>query len=322
MNRVRYRLMALAVLPFLLAMAVDLTAFALLRDRLPDRLASHFTASGSSDDTQSHTSYLVLVLVMHIGLAALWAVVARTGDAAVRGLRWMVWVGYAVAGLVGYLMVAVLVANADAADPGRVRMPLWQLVIGAGCGALAAGIGRLLLLTVSMPAPLPSPGPGEPERLDLAEGEVAGWMRRAPSRVLLGTGLAMIATALVLLYAGGTRHALVALGGALICLAFSCPYVTVDRHGLTARPTVLPWPRIRVPLSDVDRAISREIKILAEYGGWGYRMRPGKTGLMLRSGEALVVRRAGGREFAVTVDDSATAAALLNTLADREGAKR
>lgn len=43
---------------------------------------------------------------------------------------------------------------------------------------------------------------------------------------------------------------------------------------------------------------------------------------MLRSGEALVVRRAGGREFAVTVDDSATAAALLNTLAHREGAKR
>ncbi|MFI6472023.1 DUF1648 domain-containing protein [Streptomyces sp. NPDC050516] len=322
MNRVRYRLVALAVLPFLLAIAVDLTAFAFLRARLPDQLASHFTASGGSDDTQSHTSYLVFVLVTHIGLAALWAVVARTGDAAVRGLRWTVGAGYAVAGLVGYLMVAVLVANTDAVDPARVRMPPWQLAVGAGCGALAAGIGWLLLLTVPMPAPMPSPGPGEPERLDLAEGEVAGWMRRAPSRVLLAMGVALIVTAIALLYAGGTRHAIIALGGALLCLAFSCPYVTVDRHGLTARPTVLPWPRIRVPLSDVDRAISREVKILAEYGGWGYRMRPGKTGLMLRSGEALVVRRAGGREFAVTVDDSATAAALLNTLAHREGAKR
>lgn len=35
-------------------------------------------------------------------------------------------------------------------------------------------------------------------------------------------------------------------------------------------------------------------------------------------GEALVVRRTGdGREFAVTVDDAGTAAALLNTLAER-----
>lgn len=322
MNRVRYRLVAIAVLPFLLALAVDLTAFVLLRDRLPDRLASHFTAGGSSDDTQSHTSYLLFVLVTHVGLAALWTVVARTGDPAVRGLRWMIGAGYATAGLLGYLMVAVLVANADATDPGQVRMPPWQLAIGAGCGALAAGIGWLLLLTVSMPAPMPSPGPGEAERLDLAEGESAGWLRRAPSRVMLAMGVALALTGIALLYAGGTPHAIIVLGGALLCLAFSCPYVTVDRHGLTARPTVLPWPRIRVPLSDVDRAISREVKILSEYGGWGYRMRPGKTGLMLRSGEALVVRRVGGREFAVTVDDSATAAALLNTLADREGAKR
>ncbi|MEU5635159.1 hypothetical protein ACH47C_29195 [Streptomyces rishiriensis] len=33
--------------------------------------------------------------------------------------------------------------------------------------------------------------------------------------------------------------------------------------------------------------------------------------MILRSGPTLVERRAGGREFAVTVDDPATAAALL-----------
>ncbi|RCH59812.1 DUF1648 domain-containing protein [Streptomyces sp. SDr-06] len=322
MNRVRYRLVAISVLPFLLALAVDLTAYALLRGRLPDPMAGHFTAGGTADGTQSHTSYLVFVLVVHLGLAALWTIVARTADPVLRGMRWMIGAGYAVAGLVGYLMVAVLLANADAADPARVRMPPWQLTVAAGCGALAAGIGSLLLLTVPLPAPAPSPGPGEAEQLDLAEGEVAGWMRRAPSRVLLLTGLAVVAAGLVLLYAGGWRPALAMLGGGLLCLAFSRPYVTVDRRGLTARPTALPWPRIRVPLSDVDRAVSREVKILAEYGGWGYRMRPGKSGLMLRSGEAIVVRRRGGREFAVTVDDSTTAAALLNTLAHRAAGRR
>ncbi|NEE44119.1 DUF1648 domain-containing protein, partial [Streptomyces sp. SID8455] len=60
----------------------------------------------------------------------------------------------------------------------------------------------------------------------------------------------------------------------------------------------------------------------AEFGGWGYRIRPGRTGFIVRSGEAIVARQANGREFAVTVEDSATGAALLNTLVDRNRAGR
>ncbi|MFJ8308749.1 MULTISPECIES: DUF1648 domain-containing protein [unclassified Streptomyces] len=318
MNRVRYRLVAVSVLPFLLAMAVDLAVFALLRDRLPTRLASHFTAGGSSDSTESRDSYVVFVIVLNTGLAALWSVVAMTADLAVRGGRWMIGVGYALAGLVGYLVAAVLVVNVDAADPTRVSMPPWHPAVAACVALLAAGLGRLLTLMLPLPAPPPPSGAGEPERIDLAEGEVAGWMRRAPSRVLLGVGVALIAGCVVTLYVAGWSRALLPLLAALGCLAFSCPYVTVDRHGLTARPTVLPWPRIRVPLSDVDRATSQEVNVPSEYGGWGYRFRPGRSALVLRSGEAIVVRRRSGREFAVTVDDSATGAALLNTLAHRE----
>ncbi|AYG80493.1 hypothetical protein DWB77_02628 [Streptomyces hundungensis] len=323
-NRFRYRTTALAVLPFLLALAVDLVAYALLRDRLPDRLASHFTGNGQSDDTQSRGSYLIAALALHLGLGAVWGLLAYAAKPAARGLRATLAGGYATAGLVGYLLVAVLVANADATDPARVRLPWWQIAVGAGVGALATALG-LLLMTLLGPAPAapePSPVPGEPPRLDLAEGETAGWMRRAPSRVLLVVGAALIAAGVALLSTVGASPAIGVLVGGLACLAFSCPYVTVDRHGLTARPTALPWPRIRVPVSDVDSAVSRDVKILAEYGGWGYRVRPGGSGLMLRSGEAIVVRRRNGREFAVTVDDSVTGAALLNTLAGREGAKR
>ncbi|MFI6687127.1 DUF1648 domain-containing protein [Streptomyces sp. NPDC050485] len=322
MNRVRYRLVAVSVLPFLLALAVDLTVFALLRDRLPSRLASHFTAGGSSDSTESRASYLVFVIVLNAGLAVLCSVVAMTADLAVRGGQWMIGAGYAVAGLVGCLSVAVLIDNADAVDPAGVSMPPWQPAVAACVAVLAAVLGRLLARTLPLPAPVPSRDPGEPERIDLAEGEVAGWMRRAPSRVLLWAGVALVAATIGVLYMAGWSRALLPLMIALPCLALSCPYVTVDRHGLTARPTVLPWPRIRVPLSDVDRAVSREVKVPSEYGGWGYRVRPGKSGLVLRSGEAIVVRRRSGREFAVTVDDSATGAALLNTLADREASGR
>ncbi|MGW5530592.1 DUF1648 domain-containing protein [Streptomyces xanthochromogenes] len=323
MIRVRHRLTAVAALPFLLALAVDLTLYVLLHDRLPDPLASHFTGNGRSDGTQSRGSAPVFACVLHLGLGALWAGMAAVGGPAVRRLRWLIAAGYATAGFVGYLLAATLLANADATDPARVRLPLWQIAVGAGVAVLAAALGRLLLMVLPTPPPEPSsrPDADRTPRLDLAEGEVAGWMRRAPSRVLLVCGALLFVAAGALLFALGPSHGVGALFGAVVCLVFSCPYVTVDRRGLTARPTALPWPRIRIPLSDVDRAVSRDIKVLAEYGGWGYRTRTGKSGLMLRSGEAIVIRRSDGREFAVTVDDAGTAAALLNTLARRAEAR-
>ncbi|MBD0747575.1 DUF1648 domain-containing protein [Streptomyces sp. CBMA152] len=323
MNRARYRLVALATLPFLLALAVDLILFAVLRDRLPDRLASQFNGSGGApSDYTSRTSWVAVATGLSVGLAVVWGAIAATADFAVRGARWAIGAGYAVAGLVGYLLAVMLYVNLDAVDGSEARMPLWHLAVALGVGALAAGVGALLLRLVKLPEVVPSPGPGLVERLDLGESEVAGWARRAPSRTLCGVGLALLAAGGGLTYVYGWGRAAAPLVCGLVTLLCSCAYVTVDRHGLTARPTVLPWPRVRIPLADVDRAVSREVKALAEYGGWGYRVRPGRSGLILRSGEAIVVRRTGGREFAVTVSDSATAAALLNTLAEREAVRR
>ncbi|MFI1099132.1 DUF1648 domain-containing protein [Streptomyces melanogenes] len=321
MNRVRYRLVAVAVLPFLLALAVDLLLFAALRDRLPTRLATHFDGRGTADGYASRGSYVTVNIGLAAGLAAVWAVIAATADLAVRGVRWVIGGGYAAAGLTGYVMAAALYANLDAADGSEVRLPLWQLAAGLAVAALAAGGGALLLRLIALPSAVPPPGPGTVERLDLADGEVAGWARRAPSRTLCAVGVALLVVGGVLTYVYGWGRAAAPLACGLLILGCSCPYVTVDRHGLTARPTVLPWPRVRIPLADVDRAVSREVKALSEYGGWGYRVRAGRSGLILRSGEAIVVRRAGGREFAVTVADSATAAALLNTLAEREAVR-
>ncbi len=51
------------------------------------------------------------------------------------------------------------------------------------------------------------------------------------------------------------------------------------------------------------------------YGGWGWRVVPGGTAVVVRGGEALVVELRSGRRFAVTVDGAAEAAALLNAQA-------
>ena len=93
--------------------------------------------------------------------------------------------------------------------------------------------------------------------------------------------------------------------------------VTVDQRGLVAR-ALLPRPRVVVPLGEVEHAEVVHVSPVREFGGWGLRMGlDGRVGVVLRGGEALEVARTGGRRVVVTVDDAATGAALLNTLAAR-----
>jgi hypothetical protein len=122
---------------------------------------------------------------------------------------------------------------------------------------------------------------------------------------------------LLLLALGEAAIGLVLLAAAVVMGAFVRIQVVVDRHGLRVSPYGLPFPRKRIALAAMDSAASREVSALAEFGGWGYRIRPGASGFVLRSGPALSVRLRTGKEFVVTVADSATAAALLNGLIDR-----
>jgi hypothetical protein len=73
-----------------------------------------------------------------------------------------------------------------------------------------------------------------------------------------------------------------------------------------------------IPLDEVLGAEQVTVSPFHEFGGWGYRVgRGGRVGVVLRAGVGLQVARTGGRSFVVTVDDAATGAALLNTLAAR-----
>ena len=322
MNRKSVARAALAILPFLLALAVDLLLFADRRDRLPDRLASHFVGNGRADDYAGRTSYLVVTTLVLLGTGLLWAVMAWTGKFTDRAYRTTVAFGYAVAGFLGYLLAVVLLINADAPEDARgrgqdVSFPMGHMAVALAVGAAAYGIGLLAAALGPVPEPAEDAGPGEKgERIELRAGEVAGWGRGADSWWLPLTGLLVLGGGVVLLFTATWPAALPALVLGLLVLSFARPYVTVDRRGITVSG-LLPRPRIRVPLDRIEGASSREISPLTEYGGWGYRVRPGRTGVMIRSGEGIVARLASGRDFAVTVDDAATGAALLNTLIDQ-----
>ncbi|MEU0956006.1 DUF1648 domain-containing protein [Streptomyces niveus] len=317
MNQARMRLATVTVAPFLLALVVHLTVFLALGDRLPDSLAGHFDLSGAADRAPlSRTVSLVGAVVLFAGTGALWVVAAFGGALTARGVKGLTAGGWALSGLLGYALTATLYANVDAADSSAVHFPPWQLGVAVAVALAAAGVGLLLTRFVPDPALEPS-GEDGTARIDLADGELAGWSRRTGSGALLAVGLVTLVAGVFVAALVSWRYGPVVFVIGLLALVFASAHVSVDRHGLTVAMGALSWPRVRVPLDAVETASSRRINALADYGGWGYRIRHRRSGVVLRSGEAIVVRRTNGREFAVTVADSATAAALLNTLVDR-----
>jgi hypothetical protein len=100
----------------------------------------------------------------------------------------------------------------------------------------------------------------------------------------------------------------------LLALAFLQVEANVNNDGLTVRLGGIPVRRIRVEKISSARAIDLEP---AKWGGWGWRAAPNGSAIVLRRGEAMELTFLGGRRFAVTVDDAATGAALLNGLVAR-----
>ncbi|MFG2502389.1 DUF1648 domain-containing protein [Streptomyces sp. NPDC048441] len=316
----------LAALPFMLGLAADLAVYVTVRDQLPDRLARHFGADGEADGYVGHAGFLAMLGGMFVALGAVSVFVvfvALRSDLATwrRGLRRLLAGAYATAAFLAWPMGASLVANRGTADGAAAVFPLWQLAVAVGVAALAAGAGTLLAGLVPLPdvrSPLVADGGPGAGRLDLGRSEVAGWVRHTGSWPLCGTGVALAAAGIATAWLmGDWLTSLSLLVPGLLIAAFARACVTVDRRGLTVSPALAPWPRFRLPLDRIEHAGSRRINAFSDYGGWGYRIAPGRSGVIMRSGEAVIVRRVNGKDFAVTVEDSSTAAALLNALVDR-----
>ncbi|MFF5937956.1 hypothetical protein [Streptomyces sp. NPDC012508] len=88
-------------------------------------------------------------------------------------------------------------------------------------------------------------------------------------------------------------------------LAFVHVEVTVDDEAMEVRCGHIGVPRRRILLSHVVGADYIPRVTPHEWGGWGYRWRPEKgKAVIVRRGEALILRMDDGRTFTVTVDDA------------------
>ncbi|EFL37131.1 conserved hypothetical protein [Streptomyces viridochromogenes DSM 40736] len=302
----------LTAVPFGVATAAYVGIFLASYDRLPGRIATHFSGDGGADGFTSRTAALWFGSGLLVGLGLLFTVLTLVSKES-RGARLTAAIGAGTAVTLGYPLVLTVLVNTDVQDPTEVQLPMWHMAV-----LLLAG-----LATGALTWWLTSGGPrsASTRRLSpallLTEGEAAAWSRTIISRALLFPASVVTLCGLFAVAFGPWQAGLLPLVLGLTCAPFAGVRVTVDRRGLTVASTVLPRPRLALPLGSIVRASSIQVNAMGDFGGWGYRIRPNRRGVVLRSGEALSVRTAGGREYVVTVDDSTTAAALLNGLVNR-----
>ncbi|WP_433547070.1 DUF1648 domain-containing protein [Streptomyces sp. CA-294286] len=316
MNRGRLRLLALSTMPMALALLAHLAALLLVSEHLPDPLASRFDVSGEPVSYLSRTGSILAGSALFALLAGTTAFTALRGKLTARGIRATLAWGWGLAGFLGYLLPVSTLVHRGVADAADARFPLWQIAVGAAVASATCAAGLLVARTVPVPAHA-SDDRTATGRIDLGRGEVASWSRRLTPGAAVVAAVALLGGSVACGALGYWAVALPLLAVGLPALWLSSAHVSVDRRGLTVAPALLSRPAVRIPLKSMEAVSNRDVNPVAEYGGWGYRVRHNRTGLIVRAGEAIVVRRTNGREFAVTVGDSATGAALLATLLDR-----
>jgi MFS family permease len=303
------------VVPVILLAVATLVALS-WADELPDPVAVHWGSDGADGFGSLASAVLPAVVIGMVTTLGMWALAFYAGHAA-STRRNAAGASVGMAAFLSTIMLGSLAGQRGLDDAAQASGIGGTLVV-----AIVAGVALGVLAALLTPADVRQPAEVRVDaaapRLDLAATERAVWRRSVFSRPTLTAGILAVLVLLVLTVLTRTwALGLVALllAGALLCtIAFD---TTVDERGFVARG-LLGWPTVRVPLDEVVVARATTVSPVKDFGGWGYRLgRGGRTGIVLRTGEALEVQRTGDRVVVVTVDDAATGAALLNTLADR-----
>jgi hypothetical protein len=309
------RTVATAGLAALAPVGVVLTRI-LTDGEVPDPMPTHWDLHGRVDDHLAPTTLFWVSLLVSVGCLALTVLLAARSreDRADRSLvaagAWATW-------LAAMVFVAPALMSYGAADADAVPLDLgWVAAVPLLPTAVAALVWRLQRV-----ASRPRAGDaGRRSALQLRDGERATWVGRSSSGVLVGLAGGLLVVAVFLVFTAWPVANLVAL----VAIAVFWSHVVtvrVDDRAVTVAWGPARWPRLRVPLEQVETARAEEIEPM-RWGGWGYRVSRRGQAVVTRRGPGLVLERRDGAAFAVTVDDPEGAAELVNALLDRETRSR
>jgi hypothetical protein len=300
------------VLPAL-TVAAALLPLWLLRSRLPEPLATHWSLRGNPNGAMPLPALALLIAVMSGAAAAMMAIFARRRQATRGEIAAPVAIAGFVAGLITAVSWFTVSANLDAAswrdaqNLGFARMVL-ALLAGGAMAVVLARAARPLESTATLAPDIPRAGLTPGARVVWVSSARAGW---ATPLVIGGLAIAALVAQISSVAAIG-----VALSG-LVGVFFTSIRMTVDRSGVRIAYGLFGWPVQRVQLADIRQATALKIEPMA-WGGWGYRgslrmMR--RAAVVLRGGDGMKLELSGDRVLAITIDNPVQGAGVLNDLA-------
>lgn len=294
-----------ALIIVMLAVTFGLTV--VFYSAVPDPIASHWGFNGEPDDKlpRAVDAVLIFVLVASCGLLV-WA----AGRADRPAARLLVAFGNGLAVFFTALRYLTYTANVDAATWQDAGLLTGIDMLGAfGIGLLGGAVGFVAsanrpdhVVCVRHVTALEKAG--APETFDAY---ISARLMMVVPPIVAASG--------VLLYVsvpppGGAVLAGVCVLVAVLAALFTRARVHVDAEGVKVSLGPFGFPTVRRRTAHIRDVGVLDVEPLS-YGGWGYRAVPGARAVVLRRGEGIRIMADGKPDLIVTVDDAATAAAVI-----------
>lgn len=284
------------------------------RDRLPDPLPRHWNGSGAVDGVSSFSTFVpmlvgALVVLAVIGLGLVWLArdrhVAGFSVALTGGLVWFL----------GSVFGATLVSSLDVSRAEEVSLPWVGMLLGA---VVALGVAWLLHRLVPS-EPYENEADRRPDGgLRLGADERITWIGGARATALTWIGGALVTAGAIALVVEVVAGVVLLVAGVTMLWVHRIR-VRIDERGIAVGWGPGGWPTSRTALADITGVGVTQARP-GEWGGWGYRLSPRGSAVLVRSGEALLVRRAGKKDLLITVDGAEQACEVLHALLQRRDA--
>jgi hypothetical protein len=304
-----------------IVIAVLLLPSMMLRERLPEPMATHWGPGDVPDGSMAFGAFLAMS-------AGSWAVawlillgLTLHGRALAYRLGRSCWWGClsGISTLLIGMTFSTLSANLDTPHWTAARLPGWQIVAVVGVMAAAGGLAGFL---GRGPADQLVPDGQAPPRLRLRAGQRTVWISRVVNwwLLLLNGGVLALTVVTSVFSSAGRLPGVLAAGLVTVLvivmvIGLLSMAVTVragdDRLVIGLGP--LGRPTRVIPLSTIESAWS-ETRRPGQVGGWGFRGPRGDSTIMVRGGDCLVIGYRSGGRFAISVDDAARGASLINAL--------
>lgn len=309
-----------AVIPTAIALATAAFALSWL-PQLPDPIAVHWSGAGP-DGYGPALPFILAPLVITVlfgAFVAVWSWRPTPSGRLTWNQKFLIATSLWLATLLNVVFAGSVAMQRGLADAHDAPDAVPWLAIGAGAGLVLAVIGWFLL----PPAETVDEAGTQPKPVDVRGQERVSWSRSARlSTAAIAVIAVVVALAIVtaILVTLASRSASVVAVLVLVLVAVLAATTTwwrvsADHRGFIARG-VLGWPGRRIPVDDIRSVQVVDVNPGRDFGGWGWRWGGnGRTGIILRAGEAIEVTTVEGKRFVVTVDDAATGAGVLAALA-------